>query len=195
MENIQKSAKNTANEKHPLFSRKPFTPEEDAQLVELVSSQQFPNWKTIASVIKGRTARQCRERWSEYLNPSIKFEPWTTSEDTLLVQMVQLYGNKWTFISKMFNGRTGNDVKNRWYSHLKGVVYTDINGNLQILRNENGEIMSNKKKRKRNIVSVNQNAYLFLEQKQKKQMAIVNTPQVRTFVHAKNPKCVCLNQL
>lgn len=186
-----------AKPKKPLFSRKPFTPDEDAKLVELVSTQQFLNWQYIASNLPGRTARQCRERWSEYLNPSIKFQPWTNYEDSLLVSLVQTYGNKWTFISKMFNGRTGNDVKNRWYSHLKGVVYTDLNGNLQIMRNEKGEIISNKKKRKRNIVCVNQNAYLNLKQKQKqkKKNEGLSLPPLNSIVPSLPPGYYCLNPM
>lgn len=187
--------KNQQKPKGSTFSRKPFTPDEDAKLVEIVSVQPFLNWQYIASLLPGRTARQCRERWSEYLNPSIKFQPWTNTEDSLLVQLVQTYGNRWTLISKMFNGRTGNDVKNRWYSHLKGVVYTDANGNLQILRNEKGEIISNKKKRKRNIVSVNQNAYLSLEQKQKQRTGIVRLPPLTTFISPQTPDINCLNKM
>lgn len=181
--------------KKPIFCRKPFSPEEDAKLVELVSTQRFLNWQVIASLLPGRSARQCRERWSEYLDPSIKFQPWTNHEDTLLVQLVQIYGNKWTFISKIFNGRTGNDVKNRWHSHLKGVVYTDVNGNLQILRNEKGEIISNKKKRKRNHINVNQNAYLHLEQKYRQQMGLVNLPPVSTFINDQHAQNFCLKPI
>ena len=153
-----------------ISSRKPFTQEEDAKLVELVSSQLYPNWNAIASMLHGRTARQCRERWTEYLNPAIKFEPWTNDEDTLLVDMVQKFGHKWTYISRMFNGRTDNDVKNRWYTHLKNAVVVDGNGKMTLMRDDNGEIISSKKKRKRKIVCANQNAFLTLEQNRQKQV-------------------------
>jgi hypothetical protein len=69
--------------------------------------------------LPGRSARQCRERWSDYLNPEIRIEPWTQDEDTFLLQQVGVFGHRWTAIAVGFARRSANDVKNRWYSHLR----------------------------------------------------------------------------
>ncbi|OHS92703.1 hypothetical protein TRFO_40978 [Tritrichomonas foetus] len=162
------------------FFRNPFTQEEDAKLVELVSSHLYPNWITISKFLPGRTARQCRERWTEYLDPTIKFEPWSDEEDQLLVDLVQKNGHRWTLIARSFNGRTDNDVKNRWYTHLKSAIQYDGDGKMFLQRDEKGEIASNKKKRKRRIVCANQNAFLALEQKQKQIITSMNPQNQQT---------------
>lgn len=74
-----------------------------------------------------RTGKQCRERWLNHLDPSIKKEPWTEEEDQLLLEVcgsqhfVSLFtnfcsrdrsrlqihaelGNKWSKIAKLIPG-------------------------------------------------------------------------------------------
>jgi hypothetical protein len=46
-------------------------------------------------------------------------KPWTPEEDALLIKQYRLVGAKWADIGKMLNGRSGSNVKNRWYKHLK----------------------------------------------------------------------------
>ncbi|OHS93569.1 hypothetical protein TRFO_40182 [Tritrichomonas foetus] len=145
--------------------RRPFTPEEDATLASIVA-QGVKGWGKVAANLPGRTARQCRERWVGYLDPTIKYEPWSEHEDLLLLDLIQKNGHRWTLISKAFSGRTDNDVKNRWYTHLKDAAFTTQDGALRILRDHNGNIISNKKKRKRKIVCANQNALQAVSAKQ-----------------------------
>ena len=137
--------------------RRPFTADEDATLAEIVS-QGVKGWGKVASYLPGRTARQCRERWIGYLDPNIKYEPWTENEDMLLIDLIQKNGHKWTLISKAFVGRTDNDVKNRWYTHLRDAAFTSQDGQLRLLRDQNGNLVSSKKKRKRKIICANKNA-------------------------------------
>ena len=72
------------------------------------------NWTIIANEIDGRTAKQCRERWCNHLDPSIIKGNWTEEEDALILQRQKEMGNKWSKISKMLLGRTENAVKVRW---------------------------------------------------------------------------------
>lgn len=73
-----------------------------------------------------RSAHQCRGRWKSYLLPNIKNPPWTDEEDVLLEKYYQIYGNKWTLISKHFKNRSHINIKNRWTSlnnkPLNGIV-------------------------------------------------------------------------
>jgi hypothetical protein len=103
------------NRRHP---RHTFSPDEDVQLKQLVA-RLGEQWREVAAQMANRNARQCKERWTNYLSPSVRLDPWTEEEDQLLVEKVNACGFAWSVIAQAFNGRSDNDVKNRWYSHLK----------------------------------------------------------------------------
>ena len=88
-------------------------PEEDALLCKLMNEPGLGGWAGIANLIPGRTPKQCRERWSLSLDPSINRAPWTQEEDKLLVEMHRKYGNAWAEIRHFFDNRTENAVKTR----------------------------------------------------------------------------------
>ncbi|OHT16621.1 Myb-like DNA-binding domain containing protein [Tritrichomonas foetus] len=102
-------------------SRRNFTKEEDQWLNYLVEKFGTKNWNQIAEFMPMRNARQCKERFLSYLSPSINLNPWTAEEDALLIKMYNEYGPKWVKISKSFDGRSDNNLKNRWYTHLKKI--------------------------------------------------------------------------
>uniref|UniRef100_A0A7S2TCJ0 Uncharacterized protein n=2 Tax=Sar TaxID=2698737 RepID=A0A7S2TCJ0_PROMC len=95
-----------------------WTEEEDQKLIELVTKpgKNLNSWVAIAAHIPGRTAKQCRERWSLNLDPDIKKGPWEEGEDELLLELHEKLGNKWAEISQYMNGRTENAVKTRYKS-------------------------------------------------------------------------------
>lgn len=89
-----------------------FTKEEDELLRQLVNSNEQPNWNEVARHMKNRTARQCRERYNNYLRPNLVNGPWTREEDELLLELYEKYGPKWSLISQSFNSRSPVNVKN-----------------------------------------------------------------------------------
>lgn len=91
-----------------------FTPEEDKKLIDLVKSSKVQNWSEIALKLGGRNARQCRERWNNYLNPDLRTDPWTEEEDKLLMDKYRIHGTHWNKISKSFKNRSDNSIRNRW---------------------------------------------------------------------------------
>lgn len=53
------------------------------------------NWGDIASKMNnGRTAKQCRDRWHNYLRPGIKKGHWTQEEETQIGELYQQFGGK-----------------------------------------------------------------------------------------------------
>ena len=102
--------------------RKFFTLEEDLLLQKAVVRFKNKDWNKIAKFVPGRTPKQCRDRWTNYLHPSLAFTPWTYEESQLLVSLVNKYGTHWSKMKKSFPNRSTNSLKNRWYSLIKDQV-------------------------------------------------------------------------
>ena len=104
-------------ENKKLPQRNKFTPEEDQILRELVQKHGFNDWSVISASMPNRSARQCRERYKNYLAPELTNGHWSEEEDNLLLLKYQEFGPKWAQISKFFPSRSEVNIKNR-YSHL-----------------------------------------------------------------------------
>lgn len=108
--NIKKEAKEkTLSSKHKKLSE-----EEDELLKAIVLKLGPKNWRLIASLMPGRTKRQCRDRYVNYLAPGFIRAQWTDEEDELLAKKFIQYGSKWSQIRSFFPNRTSNDIKNRF---------------------------------------------------------------------------------
>jgi hypothetical protein len=51
-----------------------------------------------------------------------KKRDWIKEEDEIIIQKVQEFGTKWSKMTKILRGRTDNDIKNRWYTHLSKII-------------------------------------------------------------------------
>jgi hypothetical protein len=67
----------------------------------VVSIHGIKHWGLIASALPTRTGKQCRERWHNQLDPTIKKCPWTREEERVLMDAHRKFGNKWAEISKV----------------------------------------------------------------------------------------------
>jgi hypothetical protein len=96
-----------------MLRKTPFTAEEDAMVVALVRQLGVEYWPVIAARMRHRTARQCRERWVNYLNPMLSKSPWSGAEDAILRARFVEFGPKWVKLTEFLPTRSANDIKNR----------------------------------------------------------------------------------
>ena len=105
----------------PGLVKGPWTINEDSQLMEWVTIKGPYRWSHCSEVIKGRSGKQCRERWFNTLNPNVKKGQWSEEEDYTIFKLFSEYGSKWSKIAAQFKGRTENAIKNRFYSTLRRI--------------------------------------------------------------------------
>ncbi|XP_010417537.1 PREDICTED: transcription factor MYB24-like [Camelina sativa] len=100
--------------------RGPWSPEEDLKLISSIQKFGHKNWKSLPKK-SGllRCGHSCRMRWINYLKPDLKRGNFTAEEDETIIKLHQNYGNKWSKIASQLPGRTDNEIKNVWRTHLK----------------------------------------------------------------------------
>ena len=91
--------------------------EEDEKLLELYK-KYGKNWSKISKEMKTRTGKQIRDRFLNSLDERVIKRKFNNDEDEKIMKLYKKYGNCWSFIAKFLKGRTGDMVKNRFYSKL-----------------------------------------------------------------------------
>ncbi|XP_057956273.1 transcription factor MYB59 [Malania oleifera] len=66
-----------------------------------------------------RTGKSCRLRWVNYLHPGLKRGKMTPHEERLILELHAKWGNRWSRIARKLPGRTDNEIKNYWRTHMR----------------------------------------------------------------------------
>ncbi|KAM0938729.1 putative transcription factor MYB-HB-like family [Dioscorea sansibarensis] len=97
-----------------------WTKEEDERLIAHIKAHGEGCWRSLpkaAGLL--RCGKSCRLRWINYLRPDLKRGNFTEEEDELIIKLHSLLGNKWSLIAGRLPGRTDNEIKNYWNTHIR----------------------------------------------------------------------------
>ncbi|KAF5735700.1 Myb domain protein 5 isoform 1 [Tripterygium wilfordii] len=101
------------------LKRGPWTAEEDELLSNYIHREGEGRWRTLpkrAGLL--RCGKSCRLRWMNYLRPCVKRGQIAPDEEDLILRLHRLLGNRWSLIAGRIPGRTDNEIKNYWNTHL-----------------------------------------------------------------------------
>ena len=96
-----------------------WTKEEDDELVALIEKYGAKRWSYIASHMRRRRGKQCRDRYLNHLRPGIKTGEWSAEEEQILIEGHKALGTKWAALAKLLVGRPENAIKNHWHATLR----------------------------------------------------------------------------
>ena len=100
---------------------------EDETLKAGVMKYGMNQWGRVASLLSRKSAKQCKARWLEWLDPSIKKTEWTKNEDEKLLHLAKLMPTQWRTIAPLV-GRTATQCLERYERLLDAAVGNDAAG-------------------------------------------------------------------
>ncbi|KAG6720488.1 hypothetical protein I3842_03G065400 [Carya illinoinensis] len=104
-----------------------WTGEEDILLRQCIEKHGEGKWHQVPlRAGLNRCRKSCRLRWLNYLKPNIKRGNFAVDEVDLMIRLHKLLGNRWSLIAGRLPGRTPNDVKNYWNTHLRKKLVSPI---------------------------------------------------------------------
>jgi pre-mRNA-splicing factor CDC5/CEF1 len=110
---------------------------EDEVLKAAISKYGLNQWARCASLLAKKTAKQCKARWNEWLDPSIKKTEWSREDDEKLLTMAKLLPTQWRTIAPIV-GRTATQCLER-YQKLLDEQESRESGDLSLAGPDGGE--------------------------------------------------------
>jgi len=102
--------------------------DDDAWLTEIMKKYKNPrDWEPIAKQHgRGKTAKECHERWIRYLKPGVRKGQWQDHEDAIVVEAVSTSSEqpftRWSDLAQRLPGRVGKQIRDRWVNHLNPAI-------------------------------------------------------------------------
>ena len=97
-------------------------------------------WARISSLLVRKTPKQCKARWCEWLDPSIKKVEWSREEEEKLLHLAKLMPTQWRTIAPLV-GRTPSQCLEHYEKLLDAAAHgssssSNINNNLNLSLDE-----------------------------------------------------------
>ncbi|KAG2541386.1 myb-related protein P-like [Panicum virgatum] len=102
-----------------------WTAEEDEILASYIAKHGEGSWRSLpknAGLL--RCGKSCRLRWINYLRADVKRGNISKEEEDVIIKLHATLGNRWSLIASHLPGRTDNEIKNYWNSHLSRQIHT-----------------------------------------------------------------------
>ncbi|KAG2697604.1 hypothetical protein I3843_07G113700 [Carya illinoinensis] len=102
-----------------------WTSEEDKILLNYIQANGEGSWRSLpknAGLL--RCGKSCRLRWINYLRGDLKRGNISAEEELIIIKLHASMGNRWSVIASQLPGRTDNEIKNYWNSHLSRKIHT-----------------------------------------------------------------------
>ncbi|OEL35536.1 Myb-related protein P [Dichanthelium oligosanthes] len=102
-----------------------WTAEEDEILASYIAKHGEGSWRSLpknAGLL--RCGKSCRLRWINYLRADVKRGNISKQEEDVIIKLHATLGNRWSLIASHLPGRTDNEIKNYWNSHLSRQIHT-----------------------------------------------------------------------
>ncbi|CAL9170332.1 transcription factor MYB20-like [Musa acuminata AAA Group] len=97
-----------------------WTAEEDRKLVNFMLNHGKCCWRAVPELAGLlRCGKSCRLRWTNYLRPDLRRGLLSDAEEKLVIDLHSQLGNRWSKIASHLPGRTDNEIKNLWNTHIK----------------------------------------------------------------------------
>ncbi|EER24168.1 Pre-mRNA-splicing factor cef1 [Coccidioides posadasii str. Silveira] len=90
---------------------------EDEIVKVAVSKYGLNQWARVSSLLARKTPKQCKARWSEWLDPAIRKVEWSKEEDEKLLHLAKLMPTQWRTIAPIV-GRTATQCLERYQKLL-----------------------------------------------------------------------------
>jgi pre-mRNA-splicing factor CDC5/CEF1 len=102
---------------------------EDEILKAAIMKYGLNNWSRVASLLNRKSAKQCKARWYEWLDPSVKKTEWSRDEEEKLMHLAKILPTQWQTIAPIV-GRTAHQCMEhyeRLLDRAQGKDEMDVN--------------------------------------------------------------------
>lgn len=104
---------------------------EDEILKAAVMKYGKQQWARVASLLNRKSAKQCKARWNEWLDPSVRKVEWSREEDEKLLHLAKLLPSQWRTIAPLV-GRTAAQCQSRYEALLDEAASSGGDGSSEV---------------------------------------------------------------